>query len=61
MNTTKQFVAFLGSCNELENPIGIETMPLHHKDAYSLMRCNELENPIGIETIMAIQKYKYRK
>ncbi len=36
------------SCNELENPIGIETFIEEEKgDVFSC--CNELENPIGIE------------
>ena len=37
------------SCNELENPIGIETARAGDDPAH-LQRCNELENPIGIET-----------
>jgi len=38
-----------GSCNELENPIGIETL-LHGLTPTARWSCNELENPIGIET-----------
>jgi len=36
-------------CNELENPIGIETENLGISIP-ELFSCNELENPIGIET-----------
>ncbi len=37
-------------CNELENPIGIETKYVYQQAVSMGMRCNELENPIGIET-----------
>ena len=37
-------------CNELENPIGIETETFAGEGYMEAWRCNELENPIGIET-----------
>jgi len=37
-------------CNELENPIGIETSPCDSSITMISGGCNELENPIGIET-----------
>jgi len=37
-------------CNELENPIGIETGKVKNNNLLISIRCNELENPIGIET-----------
>ena len=42
--------ADLGRCNELENPIGIETRPTSESAIIGIISCNELENPIGIET-----------
>ena len=39
-------------CNELENPIGIETKNNCKKWNLCFSRCNELENPIGIETAL---------
>ena len=36
-------------CNELENPIGIETLLFAYLTNH-VVCCNELENPIGIET-----------
>ena len=39
------------SCNELENPIGIETLQHFAYLIFDLLGCNELENPIGIETV----------
>ena len=38
-------------CNELENPIGIETRYNYLLSMDMLGGCNELENPIGIETL----------
>jgi len=38
-------------CNELENPIGIETIPPGSGGSSPALGCNELENPIGIETL----------
>jgi len=40
-----------GGCNELENPIGIETYFMYYFIIVWYCRCNELENPIGIETM----------
>ena len=37
-------------CNELENPIGIETLTGLLWNGRASYCCNELENPIGIET-----------
>jgi len=46
------------SCNELENPIGIET--LHSSPGFMQPgRCNELENPIGIETHFDLNSKNY--
>ena len=39
------------SCNELENPIGIETSGMSTDGNDVGIGCNELENPIGIETL----------
>ena len=40
----------INCCNELENPIGIETRKSQRAEKTALVSCNELENPIGIET-----------
>ena len=39
-------------CNELENPIGIETVMVFGMSRLKSDSCNELENPIGIETML---------
>ena len=49
-----------GSCNELENPIGIETWSMR-PSRQPHPRCNELENPIGIETEgLALAVYSFQ-